>query len=95
VSVYLRATTTAPGSPRPDGSPPAAASPWLRAVRWRLRERLHNPTLRTLAIADITLLPPGDAYWSPGARRTAVVALEQSPSSNACLAPRELNWSAR
>ena len=72
MSVYLRATTTTPGSPRPGGSPPAATSPWLRAVRWRL----HNPTLRTLAIVDIALLPPGNAFWSPDVRRIAVVALE-------------------
>jgi hypothetical protein len=50
-------------------------SPWLHAARQRIGERLHNPLLRTLAISDIALLPRGDAFWAPDARRVAVIAL--------------------
>jgi hypothetical protein len=71
----MRATTPAPGPRRPGVPPPAGPSPWLLAARRRLRERLCNPTLRTLAIADIALLPRGDAFWSPGAERVAIVSL--------------------
>ena len=75
MSIQLRTTIPPPWiptslDPRRDGP-----SPWLDAVRERLRRRLRNPTLRTLTIVDLDLRPHGDAFWSPATERTAIVTL--------------------
>ena len=48
---------------------------WLEGLPGALRARLVSPPLRTLAIVAIDLRPHGAAYWAPGTRRVAVVAL--------------------
>ena len=78
----------APFDPRPDGP-----SPWLEAMRQRLRRRLRNPTLRTLTIVDLDLLPHGDAFWAPATIRTAVVTLP--PGLCGCDTVAHLTSSAR
>lgn len=75
MTVQLHYTTAPPQLPGPLSPRPQECTPWLDQLQRRLRERLPNPLLHTLAIVAVELRPHGDRYWAPGTERVAVVSL--------------------